>query len=63
MVIKPGQWPSTIPLKHKSKGSKREEFESDEDTNTQADTNQQKETKPPLRIVRKNHLENQISDI
>jgi hypothetical protein len=28
--------------------------------NTQADTNQQKETKLPLRIVKKNHPENQI---
>ena len=28
--------------------------------NTQVDTNQQKETKSPLRIVRKNHPKNQI---
>ena len=28
--------------------------------NTQADTNHQKEEKSPLRIVRKNHPENQI---
>ena len=41
-------------------GSEREESESDEDTNTPTDTNQQKEAKSPLRIVRKNHLENQI---
>jgi hypothetical protein len=41
-------------------GSGREESESDEDTNTQADTNQQKEEKSPLIIVRKNHPENQI---
>jgi hypothetical protein len=41
-------------------GSEREEYESNEDTNTQADTNQQKEAKSPLRIVRKNHSENQI---
>jgi FtsZ-interacting cell division protein YlmF len=42
-------------------GSKREEYELDEYTNTQADTNQQKEAKSPLRIVRKNHRENQIN--
>jgi hypothetical protein len=36
-------------------GSKREESETDEDINTQADMDQQKETKSPLRIVRKNH--------
>jgi hypothetical protein len=41
-------------------GSGREESELDEDPNTQADTNQQKEAKSPLRIVRKNHPENQI---
>jgi hypothetical protein len=38
----------------------REEFESGEDTNTQAKINQQKETNSPLIIVRKNHPENQI---
>jgi hypothetical protein len=42
------------------KGSEREESESDEDMNTPTDTNQQKEAKSPLRIVRNNHLENQI---
>jgi hypothetical protein len=41
-------------------GSEREESELDEDTNTPTDTNQQKEEKSPLRIVRKNHPENQI---
>jgi FtsZ-interacting cell division protein YlmF len=41
-------------------GSEKEESESDEDTNTQTDTNQQKEAKSPLRIVKKNHPENQI---
>jgi hypothetical protein len=41
-------------------GSEREESEYDEDTNTLTDTNQQKEAKSPLKIVRKNHLENQI---
>jgi hypothetical protein len=41
-------------------GSEKEEFESDEDTNTQTDTNQQKEAKSPLRIIKKNHPENQI---
>jgi hypothetical protein len=41
-------------------GSEKEESESDEDTNTQTDTNQQKEAKSPLRIIRKNHPENQI---
>jgi hypothetical protein len=41
-------------------GSEREESKSDEDTNTLTDTNQQKEAKSPLRIVRKNHPENQI---
>jgi hypothetical protein len=39
-------------------GSEREESESNEYTNTQADTNQQKEAKSPLKIVRKNHPEN-----
>jgi hypothetical protein len=41
-------------------GSEKEESESNEDTNTQTDTNQQKEAKSPLRIIRKNHPENQI---
>jgi hypothetical protein len=41
-------------------GSEREESGSDEDTNIQTDTNQQKEAKSPLRIIRKNHPENQI---
>ena len=41
-------------------GSEREESKSDEDTNTQTDTNQQKEAKSPLKIIRKNHPENQI---
>jgi hypothetical protein len=41
-------------------GSEREEFELDENSNTSTDTNQQKEAKSPLRIVRKNHPENQI---
>jgi hypothetical protein len=44
----------------KVQGSEREESESDEDTNTPTDTNQQKEEKSPLKIVRKNHPENQI---
>jgi hypothetical protein len=35
--------------------SKREEFESDEDTNTQADSNQQTTSIPPSRITQKNH--------
>jgi hypothetical protein len=37
--------------------SEREDSESNEDTNTQPDSNRQTETKPPLRIVRKNHSE------
>jgi hypothetical protein len=41
-------------------GSEREESESYEDMNTPTNTNQQKEAKSPLRIVRKNHPENQI---
>jgi hypothetical protein len=41
-------------------GSEREEDESDEDVNIQTDTSQQKEAKSPLRIIRKNHPENQI---
>jgi hypothetical protein len=41
-------------------GLEREEFGSDEDVNIQTDTDKQKETKSPLRIIRKNHLENQI---
>ena len=41
-------------------GSEREEAESDEDVNIQTDTSQQKEAKSPLRIIRKNHPENQI---
>jgi hypothetical protein len=45
---------------NRSKDQKEEESELDEDTNTQTDTNQQKEAKSPLRIIRKNHPENQI---
>jgi hypothetical protein len=41
-------------------GSEREKYESDEDTNIQANTNQQKEAKSPLGIVRKKHPKNQI---
>jgi hypothetical protein len=41
-------------------GSEREESGSDEDMNIQTDTSQQKEAKSPLRIIRKNHPENQI---
>jgi hypothetical protein len=41
-------------------GSEREESGSDVDTNIQIDTNKQKEAKSPLRIIRKNHPENQI---
>jgi hypothetical protein len=41
-------------------GSEREEAESDEDVNNQTNTSQQKEAKSPLRIIRKNHPENQI---
>jgi hypothetical protein len=41
-------------------GSEREESGSDEDTNNQADTNKQKEANLPLRLIRKNHPENQI---
>jgi hypothetical protein len=41
-------------------GSEREESGSDEDVNIQTDTGQQKEAKSPLRIIRKNHPENQI---
>jgi hypothetical protein len=41
-------------------GLEREESESVEDMNTPTDTNQQKESKSPLRIVRKNHPENRI---
>jgi hypothetical protein len=44
----------------KREGSEREEFELDEDMNTPTNTNQQKEAKSPLRIVKKNHPENQI---
>jgi hypothetical protein len=39
-------------------GSEREESGSDEDTNIQTDTSQQKEAKSPLIIIRKNHPEN-----
>jgi hypothetical protein len=41
-------------------GSEREESGSDEGTNIQVDTNKQKEAKSPLKIIRKNHSENQI---
>jgi hypothetical protein len=41
-------------------GLEREEAESDEDVNIQTNTSQQKEAKSPLRIIRKNHPENQI---
>jgi hypothetical protein len=41
-------------------GSEREESGSDEDVNIQIDTDKQKEAKSPLRIIRKNHPENQI---
>jgi hypothetical protein len=41
-------------------GLEREESGSDEDMNTQTDTNKQKEAKSSLRIIRKNHPENQI---
>jgi hypothetical protein len=41
-------------------GSEKEKSELDEDTNNQTDTNQQKEEKSPLIIIRKNHPENQI---
>jgi len=41
-------------------GSEREESVLDEDTNIKTDTNKQKEEKSPLRIIRKNHPENQI---
>jgi hypothetical protein len=41
-------------------GSEREEVGSDEDVNIQTDTSQQKDAKSPLRIIRKNHPENQI---
>jgi hypothetical protein len=44
----------------KVQGSEREESKSDEYMNTLTDKNQQKEAKSPLRIVRKNHPENQI---
>jgi hypothetical protein len=41
-------------------GLEREEVGSDEDVNIQTDTTQQKDAKSPLRIIRKNHPENQI---
>jgi hypothetical protein len=41
-------------------GSEREESGSDEDMNIQTDIDKQKEAKSPLRIIRKNHPENQI---
>jgi hypothetical protein len=41
-------------------GSEREESGSDEDMNIQTDTYKQKEAKSPLRIIIKNHPENQI---
>jgi hypothetical protein len=45
---------------NRSKDQKEKDSESDEDTNTQVDSTKKTETKPPLRIVRKNHPENQI---
>jgi hypothetical protein len=41
-------------------GLEREVVVSDEDVNIQTDTSQQKDAKSPLRIIRKNHPENQI---
>jgi hypothetical protein len=41
-------------------GSEREEYGSDEDMSIQTDTDNQKEAKSLLRIIRKNHPENQI---
>ena len=47
--------------KNRSKNQKKEYSESyDESANIQEDSRQQTESKPPSRIVQKNHPENQI---